>query len=356
MNGTFSQFDRVHDFSHTIQDFSSSPFWTPLICVATLDPQVDLDNSQIYCNDFEAQVAEGNPNDILLLTGMTAGAVHNGTGRVVNMIGDLVFADSRSTGEIAHNTGLGVVAGGHFESEGLITENIGLSVLTGHAGLAGSVLTDIGVLVRSPRTAQPMDTHYGIYLEDQDLAQTTNYAIYSEGCDVFFNGNLDVSGTLTKGGGSFKIDHPLDPENKYLSHSFVESPDMMNIYNGTVTTDAAGYATVTMPDWFEALNRDFRYQLTVVDGADSDSFAMAKIVREIKDGAFRIRTSDAQTTVSWQVTGIRQDAYANANRIRVEEDKPIEKRGTYLHPDAYGRASRAGGKHQAAAMTMVRPR
>ena len=43
---------------------------------------------------------------------------------------------------------------------------------------------------------------------------------------------------LSKSIGTFKIDHPLDPANKYLSHSFVELPDMMNIYNGNVMTDA----------------------------------------------------------------------------------------------------------------------
>lgn len=50
------------------------------------------------------------------------------------------------------------------------------------------------------------------------------------------DGNVAVQNTLSKGGGSFKIDHPLDPENKYLYHSFVESPDMMNVYNGNITT------------------------------------------------------------------------------------------------------------------------
>ena len=80
----------------------------------------------------------------------------------------------------------------------------------------------------------------------------------------YFAGRVHVTGTLSKGGGSFKIDHPLDPENKYLSHSFVESPDMMNIYNGNVTTDANGETEVTLPEWFETLNRDFRYQLTVI--------------------------------------------------------------------------------------------
>lgn len=80
----------------------------------------------------------------------------------------------------------------------------------------------------------------------------------------FYAGNLNVTGKLTKGSGSFKIDHPLDPANKYLSHSFVESPDMMNVYNGNITTDRHGLATITLPDYFEALNRDFRYQLTVI--------------------------------------------------------------------------------------------
>src|SRR5262249_19043693 len=79
-----------------------------------------------------------------------------------------------------------------------------------------------------------------------------------------FDGDVLVTGTLSKGAGTFKIDHPLDPENKYLYHSFVESPDMMNIYNGNLTTDENGDAVVALPDYFEALNKDFRYQLTVI--------------------------------------------------------------------------------------------
>jgi hypothetical protein len=79
-----------------------------------------------------------------------------------------------------------------------------------------------------------------------------------------FFGNVDIQGNLSKSGGTFKIDHPQDPANKYLYHSFVESPDMMNIYNGNITTDANGEATVSMPSYFEAENVDFRYQLTVM--------------------------------------------------------------------------------------------
>ncbi len=143
-------------------------------------------------------------------------------------------------------------------------------------------------------------------------------------------GNLSVAGTLSKGAGSFKIDHPLDPENKYLYHSFVESPDMMNIYNGNVTTNESGEAVVELPDFFEALNKDFRYQLTVIG-----TFAQAIVADEIRGNRFVIRTNAPNVKVSWQVTGIRQDAFANKNRIPVEEEKPEVERGYFLHPDAF---------------------
>ncbi|MEW6130415.1 MAG: hypothetical protein AB1757_25500 [Acidobacteriota bacterium] len=145
-----------------------------------------------------------------------------------------------------------------------------------------------------------------------------------------FLGDVEVSGNLAKGGGSFKIDHPLDPENKYLYHSFVESPEMMNIYNGNIITDATGEAIVQMPDYFEALNRDFRYQLTVIG-----TFAQAIVAEKIKGNFFRIKTNAPNVEVSWQVTGVRQDAYANKHRIPVEEAKRERERGYYLHADAF---------------------
>lgn len=159
----------------------------------------------------------------------------------------------------------------------------------------------------------------------------------ARGLAGFFSGNVQVIGTLSKAGGSFKIDHPLDPENKYLSHSFVESPDMMNIYNGIITTDQNGLAVVELPDYFGSLNRDFRYQLTVVG-----QFAQAIVAEEVKENRFTIQTSAPAVKVSWQVTGIRQDAWANKNRIKVEELKSEIERGHYLHPEAFGQAEERG--------------
>jgi len=170
--------------------------------------------------------------------------------------------------------------------------------------------------------AGPGPTQIGVY--GSSSGGTLNWAGY-------FLGNVNVTGTLSKGGGSFKIDHPLDPTNKYLYHSFVESPDMMNIYNGNVVTDGSGYVAVGLPDWFEALNKDFRYQLTVIG-----DFAQAIIAQEIQNNQFSIRTDKPNIKVSWQVTGVRKDAFAEKYRIPVEEFKHPDEIGKYAHPEAFG--------------------
>ena len=154
---------------------------------------------------------------------------------------------------------------------------------------------------------------------------------FSGGKAGYFKGDVQITGELTKAGGSFKIDHPLDPENKFLQHSFVESPDMMNIYNGMLILDENGQAVVQLPDYFEALNRDFRYQLTCIGG-----FAPVYIAEKISDKRFKIAGGKPGMEVSWQVTGIRRDAYADKNRVVVEENKSLQERGYYLHPEAYG--------------------
>jgi hypothetical protein len=174
----------------------------------------------------------------------------------------------------------------------------------------------------------------GVYVDDSLLVNASVDIL--GGADVAgsvdINGSCDIAGLLTKGAGTFRIDHPLDPENKYLYHSFVESPDMMNVYNGNIITNDEGYMEVKLPEYFEALNKDFRYQLTVIG-----DFAQAIISKKINQNRFVIRTDKPNIEVSWQVTGIRKDAYANKNRIQVEEDKAAADRGTYLHPEAFGK-------------------
>jgi hypothetical protein len=196
---------------------------------------------------------------------------------------------------------------------------------TNALGVYGTSSGSNGIGVRGD--ASSTNGGYGIY----------GYSLSSSGYAGYFSGKVSVTGTLSKGAGSFKIDDPIDPENKYLYHSFVESPDMMNIYNGNVVTDGKGFATITLPPYFEALNKDFRYQLTVVG-----TFAQAIIKEKVKDNHFVIQTNQPNVEVSWQVTGIRQDGFANAHRIPEEIEKELEYKGLYLHPTELGKPVEQG--------------
>lgn len=143
--------------------------------------------------------------------------------------------------------------------------------------------------------------------------------------DVVIDGALSVTGTK-----NFKIDHPLDPENKYLYHAAIESSEVLNIYSGNITTDFNGEAGITLPDWFDAINKDLRYQLTVVG-----QFAQAIVADEVKNNRFTIKTNAPNVKVSWQVTGVRSDAAMKAHPFKVEEAKPESERGHYLTPEAF---------------------
>ena len=142
-------------------------------------------------------------------------------------------------------------------------------------------------------------------------------------------GNLVVTGSITGASKSFKIDYPLDPLNKTLTYTSIESPDIKNIYDGNVTTDGDGEATVTLPHYFEALNKDYRYQLTVIG-----TFAQAIVSDEIKGNSFKIKTDKPGVKVSWQVTGIRRDKFAEDNRVPNVQDKPESERGKCLYAPA----------------------
>jgi hypothetical protein len=258
------------------------------------------------------------------------------------------FASGATTtavrGQATAPVGIGPLIGGDFS----IDNNIGFAVRgrstwgTGAtAGVYGENASNTGYGVQAISSG---NHGTAVYAEAAALGPTGNrYALYAIANTIanswagYFNGNVNVTGSLAKGSGTFKIDHPLDPENKFLYHSFVESPDMMNVYNGVVTLDASGRATVRLPSYFEALNKDFRYQLTCIGG-----FAPVYIESKVRDNAFTIAGGREGLEVSWQVTGIRKDAFANANRVIPEVDKPESQKGKYLHPEAHGKPADLG--------------
>jgi hypothetical protein len=107
-----------------------------------------------------------------------------------------------------------------------------------------------------------------------------------------------------------------------------------------------------LPNRFSALNKDFRYQLAAIGAPGRNLY----IPDDISDGdtnysnsnhnsRFKIEGGASGMKVSWQVTGIRQDPWANVNRIQVEEDKPDKEQGYYIDPDLYEQPLEKGISH-----------
>jgi hypothetical protein len=160
------------------------------------------------------------------------------------------------------------------------------------------------------------------------------------GYAVYASGNFGASGTK-----AFRIDHPSDPENRYLLHYSTEGPQPYNVYKGRVTTDAAGYSWIELPAYFEEINRDVDYQLTVIDA--SDDFVLAKVTKEVAGNRFQIRSSRPNVKVCWEVKGVRNDRFLRTYGAPVEVEKGMAERGKYQHPELYGQPPEMGMNHDA---------
>jgi hypothetical protein len=174
------------------------------------------------------------------------------------------------------------------------------------------------------------------------IASTASIAGTTITKDTYFKKSLYVAVAVAKGSGTFMIDHPLDPKNKLLYHSFVESPDMKNLYDGVAELNSKGEAVVELPSYFLKLNKDYRYLATPM-GEPMPNLYLKKEVRKkywlFGTPVLVVSGGAPGGKISWQVTGIRQDPIAKNNPVIVEVDKDqtdLVKKGEYLHPEAYG--------------------
>lgn len=151
--------------------------------------------------------------------------------------------------------------------------------------------------------------------------------------DVSVLGNLGVNGTK-----QFLIDDPRDPANRYLRHYCHEGAEPQNIYNGIVTLDANGQATVQLPDYFRTINRDPRYSLTPIGAAMPNLHVAETIDLTCATSSFRVAGGVPGKQVSWEIKAIRNDPTIRETGICVEIEKQDGERGRYLRPDLYGQA------------------
>jgi trimeric autotransporter adhesin len=235
----------------------------------------------IYGN---ADATSGNASGVFGVSASNTGFGVSGFATATTGLTYGVFGGSSSpngNGVSGVNSAVGGIGvnGDETAASGFSTGVIGQSHSPGGPGvfgINGSSTGGIGVQADIESTdgtgsAGTFVAHGGAGLILNGLSGSNYARVFS----VDAEGNGFFAGKLSKGNGSFKIDHPLDPANKYLEHSFVESPDMMNIYNGIAVLDSKGEAAVNLPDYFKALNSDFRYQLTAI-GAPGPNLYIAE--------------------------------------------------------------------------------
>lgn len=242
---------------------------------------------------------------------------------------------------VNNSGGTGILASGQTGLRAVGTTGYGISATTngnyaivGQQGLSGNTFGVLGCNIGV--------NYYGVYgYADGSVGSNFAYAIFGRAINNayagWFSGTVQVAGNFYANEKNFRIDHPQDPANKYLIHSCIESSDRMNIYSGNVMTDANGSATINLPAYFQSLNIDYKYQLTVIG-----QFAQAIVESEIANNQFTIKTDKPNVKVSWQVTGIRNDEYAKQHPFIVEKEKEGLERGKYLMPELFGQPETMG--------------
>ncbi len=249
-------------------------------------------------------VGIGNGLSTYYVSGSGAGAEYTG-----EMYGIRAYFTARN------NNAVGVYGGainaGNYDPIGVygnayVGDYYGIGVL-GYSGWRGGYFVANG-------------GHAGVYASDNG---NSDYAIVSVG---------DFAATGTK---SFLIDHPLDPENKYLKHFSIESDEVLNVYRGNVVLDNQGKAVVRLPSYFLAINRNFSYVLTPVGGPAPDLFVEKEIDNE---GKFIIAGGNPGQKISWYVYAERNDPYLQQHpeKRQTEIMKGEKERGKYFRPELYG--------------------
>jgi len=196
-----------------------------------------------------------------------------------------------------------------------------------------------------------LPNNYGVYGDGN-----SGYGVAGEGSTfgLYAYGRTGATGTK-----SFRIDHPFDPANKYLSHYSAESDEVINFYSGKATLDEQGEAMVRLPTYFAAINRDPRYLLTAIGSAmpmlhiaeeiDESSLARAATAGpgdDVPACSFRIAGGSPGGKVSWRIDAVRNDRWVQQHGAPVETEKPASERGTYQHPELFGEPAERGTRYR----------
>ena len=282
--------------------------------------------------------------DAYISRDLQTGGFVSATGTLQSVSGNVLAGSKVTLDQSGSNTGMSEV-----RLRGIFSDPLGLSIeqstsysiinLDNNFRMEGRTVGARGGILR----IDGRDYSFGLPLF-QFWHKATQSGTENQVMSIDHNGNVAAAGSLSAPAKFFVIDNPSDPANSTLRHACIESDEYKNIYDGVVTTDGTGYATITLPSWMTDLNENFRYQLTVIDESDSgDPFMWARVVRKLdSSNTFTVRTSGGGMEVSWQVTGTRKDAWAKANAFTPVTEKPATGKGRYLSPEAFNQPANMG--------------
>lgn len=326
----------------------------PALAVRTDAANVNADGIEV--NVYGAAAKRGLEMYLdTAVTGIGIGVFHNGTNRGLNVqqqnttnVQPAIFASVASNARVlnaqsaftTNTTQIGFFAQG---STGLtVPAYDAASAVWGQTnGIRGGTFLAAGANFNT--TA--LEGSYSGVLGNYDgigvygsFAPAVNYGYGVVGEGNWY-GMYAVGDSGASGVKAFQIDHPLDPENKYLRHYSMESPEVLNMYRGNVILDANGEATVILPSYFDAININFSYHLTAI-GAPANPY----IKEEIQGNEFKIAGGNANQKISWQVFAERNDAYLQQNpeKKKPEVDKKQHDRGLYIQPELYNQPKDKG--------------
>ena len=146
--------------------------------------------------------------------------------------------------------------------------------------------------------------------------------------------DLTVVGAISKGSGSFKIDHPI-PSKKdthHLVHSFLEGPQADLIYRGVVNL-VGGSASVNIDTAARMTTGTFVLLCGNVQSFTSNESGWTAVKSSVSGNTLTITAQDNTCTdsVSWMVVGERKDQHMldtnwtdENGRVIVEPEKQME--------------------------------
>ncbi len=183
----------IFDISHRMTDFSGNSDWRARYSYIEVDPTIDLtgpDQKFVWGSMELALVPSTNSRNIRYLVGAYHGAGTFGSGNIEFMAGSGIGATALGTSTLDEQRGAFITS--DVRESATVQDNRTLDLLGGHDGVAGEIVANHGLYVRSPNAARPLQNHYGVFLEDQDFGQNDSFAVYSEGGTVYFAGDVGI--------------------------------------------------------------------------------------------------------------------------------------------------------------------